>query len=240
MIGLPRTGHDEFVAAIRAVRTLLEGGTTRFNGVDAALTGAVGPCPLYIGAQGPRNLRFAGAETDGIIITMALAPGLLEAKLKPLREGAVAAGRNLDALDIVVWAPAHVTEEFGADLKRFKPTVATCLRNQPADELAAAGIDERDRLKGPVPAGFEPDGTHVADWDVAIAACDEIVSDEIARRWVESFAVVGSAASLPEKLERIARRGVTTLVLTPLASDSNQSLPLGLMQDVSAALRLAP
>lgn len=237
MVGLPRTRHDELVASVRSLRALLSGGKARFGTVDAELTGAAGPCPIYLGTQGPRNLRFAGAEADGVIINMALAPGLLEQILVPLHEGARAAGRGANALDVVVWAPAHVTDDLLRDVKLFKPMVVTCLRNQPTDDLAAAGIHVR--LGGPVPPGFEPDGSHVADWPLAIAACDSLVSDEIALRWVEAFAVVGSARTLPEKLRQIAARGVTTLVLTLLASDSNQSLPVKLIQDIAQVVQLA-
>lgn len=236
MVGLPPTKHDEFVEAIHALHTLLSGGKAQFGGIEAELTGAAGPCPIYLGTQGPRNLRYAGAVADGVIVAMALAPGLLEQKLSHLRSGALAAGRQMEDIDVAVWAPAHVTEDLAGDLKLFKPTVAIALRNQPADELAAAGIQVR--LAGDLPAGFEPDGSHVADWDVAVAACDAIVSDDLARRWVEAFAVVGSAETLPARLRGIAERGVNTLMLTPLASDSNQALPTELMKTMSQALGL--
>lgn len=234
MVGLPKSNHEAFFQAISNIETLLSGGKATFNGVAAELTGAAGACPVYVGAQGARNLYRAGATARGVIITMALAPGLLERKLDHVRSGAQAAGRDMSDLDIVVWAPAHLSRDGADDLRPLKPMVYIALRNQPADELEAAGITTC--MSGPVPAGIEPDGTHVADWELARAACDALVSDALARQWVDAFAVVGTAASIRTRLGEIAARGVNTLVLTPLVGDSNQSLPIPLLESFASGL----
>ena len=51
-------------------------------------------------------------------------------------------------------------------------------------QLRAAGISTR--LSGPLPPGIEPDVTHVADWNVARAACDALVSDALTQQWVDA------------------------------------------------------
>lgn len=236
MIGLPMTPHGEFVDTVARIETLLRGGEADFNGKRARLTGAAGPCDILIGTQGPRNLRHAGARAKGVIITMALAPGLLEQKMSHVRAGAQVAGRRMEDLDVVVWAPAHVSESPIRDIRLFKPRVYIALRNQPEDELAAAGI--HTRLGGVVPPGIEPDGTHVADWDSAIDACDPLVSDELALQWIDAFAVVSTPHALCPRLQEIAARGVSELVLTPLVGDGDQSLPISLIESVSQALNL--
>lgn len=234
MIGLPMTPHGEFVEAVARIETLLRGGEADFNGKRARLTAAPGSCDIFIGTQGPRNLRHAGARAKGVIITMALAPGLLEQKLSHVRAGAKAAGRRMKDLDVVVWVPAYITESPMRDIRLFKPAVYIALRNQPVDELAAAGI--RTRLGGTVPPGIEPDGTHVADWDTAIDACDPLVSDALAHRWIDTFAVVSTPHTLRARLQEIAARGVSELVVTSLIGNGDQSLPTSLIESISQAL----
>lgn len=236
MAGLERMSQAVFAREVAALRKLLAGEAACWGETEARLTGAAGPCPVYFGAQGPKMLRFAGKIADGIISPNGLAPGLLEERLRLLEEGAVSAGRNIADIDVAVWAPAHVTDDLQRDLKLLKPAVAVFLQAMSDEELAAGGIHER--LAGPLPPGFEPDGLHVADWSLAVEGCDALIADELAGRWIDAFALVGSAASLPERLKHIAARGVSTLIVTPLVGDNSQSLPIQLMRDLSAALDL--
>ena len=236
MAGMRCIRQAAFMEQIGHLRTLLAGGSVTLGEVEAVLRDPVGPCPIYIAAQGPRTLRFAGEAGDGVITAQALAPGLLEHKLQHVWEGAKSAGRRRDEIDVVAWAPAYLSENLESDLRLFKPAVRNFLPFQPAEELAFAGIHET--LTGPVPPGFEADGLHISDWKVAIEVCDTIVSDDLARRWVEAFAFVGSAETLREKLDVLARRGVATLVVTPLVGDNSQALPTQMMRDLSAALDL--
>lgn len=236
MIGLPATRHRDLAAAVSTIRTLLAGGSAVINDVPARLTGAAGACPLYLAAQGPLNLQLAGAAADGVIMTMSLPPQVLAPKLERLRAGARGAGRDPAALEVVLFAPIHVTDDPARDIARFKPTVAVSLRNQSREDLAAAGIQVR--IEGDLAAGMEPDGSHVADYDAAVRACDPLVDDAVACQWVDAFALAGPAAVLRARLEDAAARGVTEILLTPLGADGNQSLPLALLEDVSAALGL--
>lgn len=236
MVGLPTTKHGDFSRAVNDIRALLRGEPVQFNGVTAELTDPAGECPIYLGSQGPRNLHMAGELADGVIMTMTLPPALLEEKLVYLHAGVDAAKRKREELEVVVWAPVLVTEDLNADLKRLKPMVLVSLRNQPKDELAAAGIF--DRHEGPAPAGIEPDGTHIADLDIAIESCDALVSDEMARRWIGAFTLAGTAEELQAQFCALRDRGVGTVVLTPLGEDNSQALPTRMVEDVAKALQL--
>jgi 5,10-methylenetetrahydromethanopterin reductase len=236
MVGLPTTKHREFSQAVSDIRALLRGGTVQFNDVDAELTDCAGECPIYLGSQGPRNLHMAGELGDGVILTMTLPPALLEARLAHVQAGIDAAKRRREDVEIVVWAPILVTTDLNADLKRLKPMILVSLRNQPKDELAAAGIFER--YEGPVPPGIEPDGTHIADLDIAVESCNALVSDELARRWIEAFALSGTSDELKAKCSALRERGVGTVVLTPLGEDNSQQLPTRMIEDVAKALLL--
>ena len=237
MAGLERMGFAAFARELAALRSLLAGESVRWGETAGRLTAPVGPCPVDLCAQGPKMLRYAGTTADGVITPNGLAPGLLEERLRLLSEGAAAGGRRMADLDVVAWAPAHVTDDLRRDLRLLKPAVAVFLRAQPTEELAAAGIHER--LAGPLPPGFEPDGLHIADWNRAVEGCDAIVADALALRWIDAFALVGSSADLGDRLAGIATRGVCTLVVSPLVGDNSQSLPTRLMRELSSALALA-
>lgn len=237
MVGLSATKHRELSQAVSDIRALLRGDAVTFNGVTATLTDSVGDCPIYLGSQGPRNLRMAGEQGDGVILAMTLPPALLNDKLAHLYAGADSVKRRREDVEVVVWAPCLVTKDLNAELKRLKPMVLISLRNQPKDELAAAGIDER--YEGPVPAGIEPDGTHIARLEVAMEACDELVTDDLARRWIRAFVIAGTAEELKAQLRELRGRGVGTVVLTPLGEDNSQVLPTRMMAEVSEALQLS-
>jgi 5,10-methylenetetrahydromethanopterin reductase len=232
MVGLPTTGHRELSRALKQLQSLFSGDSVYFGDVPGRLSNPAGPCPIYLGTQGSLNLRLAGRVADGIILAMSLPQALLEEKLAFLRQGAESTGREWRSLEVALLAPVHVTSDLSRDLRRFKPTVAIALRNQPLDELAAAGITER--LTGDVPAGFEPDGTHVRDFAAAVESCDRLVSDDLALRWVDAFALAGAPDYLSARLESLAHGGVTTVIVTPLAPDNSQRLPDDLLRSLSA------
>lgn len=91
MAGVPHTPTRELGESLRALRALLSGQTWSFAGAPQRLTGAAGACPVYLGAGGPRNVRLACAEADGIILA-----GTLSAAVGPagptVRRRPVAAG----------------------------------------------------------------------------------------------------------------------------------------------------
>ena len=68
------------------------------------------PIPIYIASMGPANLRLTGAKADGWIGT-AFMPETAEVFVDPIREGAEAAGRSLDDIELT----AAVTLEFADD-----------------------------------------------------------------------------------------------------------------------------
>ncbi|PWW66588.1 LLM class flavin-dependent oxidoreductase [Actinokineospora spheciospongiae] len=91
------------------------------GGRGRPLTPMVEPAhvPVYVAAMGPANLRLTGEAADGWLGN-AFIPESAEVFLDPLAEGARAAGRCLDALDLV--APVAVsfadTAEQAAQLGR--------------------------------------------------------------------------------------------------------------------------
>lgn len=91
------------------------------GGRGKALVPLVAPAqvPVYVAAMGPAMLRLTGEVADGWLGN-AFIPEAAEVHLGPLREGAAAAGRGLDQLDLV--APMAV--EFHDDPTATEAAVA--------------------------------------------------------------------------------------------------------------------
>ena len=69
--------------------------------------------PIYIAAMGPANLRLTGEVADGWLAN-AFIPESADTFLGPLREGAAAAGRSLDELDLVAPVALEITADDAA------------------------------------------------------------------------------------------------------------------------------
>ena len=73
------------------------------------------PVPIYVGASGEVAARFAGRQGDGFICTSGKGTELYRDKLLPaLREGAEAAGRDVDAIEKTI----EVKVAFDSDRSR--------------------------------------------------------------------------------------------------------------------------
>ena len=92
------------VASLReyviAVRDLLMEGRAEYQGGVSRLPWAKRRIPIYIAAIAVRGLRLAGEIADGVIIGSGTSPEVVKGALKAVEEGAVAAGRTLNDLDI--------------------------------------------------------------------------------------------------------------------------------------------
>jgi F420-dependent oxidoreductase-like protein len=66
--------------------------------------------PVYVASLGPANLRLTGALADGWIGN-SFFPETADVFLDPIREGAVAAGRRFDDLDLTVAVGVELTED---------------------------------------------------------------------------------------------------------------------------------
>jgi 5,10-methylenetetrahydromethanopterin reductase len=94
--------------ALRICRHLLSGNAAHWEGQrwtariapPPQRSRAVGPVPLLLAAVGPRTLRLAGALADGVLLNYGAPLEYVGWALAELREGALEAGRDPEALDV--------------------------------------------------------------------------------------------------------------------------------------------
>lgn len=228
-IGLRPSTGAEMRAGIDEIRRLTRGEEVAYGDGRARLRDPrPDGVPIHLAATGPRNLRLAGEVADGAILLSGVAAAPLEAATARVREGAVAAGRRPEDVEITVSAHAMVTDDIQRDARIIKPIAASIAQRGGIAALAAAGIDVS------VPAEIPevlPDLVHAEDWDHAVDVTSRWISDDDAVAFAQAFCLFGTAAEISERIEGLAARGVTSIFLQHVGS---WDLPRQLVSSVGA------
>ena len=232
MAGEVHTPARELCESLRALRALLSGQAWSFAGTPQRLTGAVGACPVYLGAGGPRNVRLACAEADGIILAGTLNAADVTRTAAMIRALVARSGRPSRPFDVVLWLRAYVDAGTPSDPRSWKPAVAIALRNAPEDIAEGLGVDQQALRQA---AGLHSDGTHPAAWAGAVASCDRLISDDAAIAYAKRYCLFGTQADIRRRMAELERAGVTTLITTPLAGDTAGTLPYEFIDSFAAA-----
>ncbi len=98
--GLPAATIVQIREYALTVRDLLSKGEAMYQGKPCKLSWAHRRVPIYVAASGPRNLRMAGEIADGVIVGSGLTPEVIADARQRIREGAEAAGRRIEDIDI--------------------------------------------------------------------------------------------------------------------------------------------
>ncbi|MER5731324.1 TIGR03842 family LLM class F420-dependent oxidoreductase [Streptomyces sp. NPDC002138] len=166
-----------------------------------------GKLPVWMAAYGPKALALAGQKADGFILQLA-DPFLTEWMIKSVRDAAVAAGRDPDAITICVAAPAYV----GDDLAHARDQCrwfGGMVGNHVADLVSRYG-----EHSGLVPEALTEyiksrQGYDYSHHGRAGNASTDFVPDEI----VDRFCLLGPAEAHIEKLRRLRDLGVDQFAL---------------------------
>ena len=127
-IGKRPSRFDAFREGVDVVQGLLRGETVSYNGRRLKLPALpeVKP-PLLLAAEGPRTFEFAGAAADGAIISPGGSPRFLRYAIGKIREGAVRAGRDPEALHVCAWTHCVVGETTQQAMDALAPEVGRTL-----------------------------------------------------------------------------------------------------------------
>jgi probable F420-dependent oxidoreductase len=200
LLGKPPTTMATLEEAIRAIRDLVEGRRTTFEGTELILpwTGRW-HLPVWVAGYGPMALAMTGRVADGLILQLA-DPDLIRWFVSQLREAAKAAGRDPASIKVQAAAPAHVgPREDGRQRTRWFPAlvsnhVVDLVNKYPREQLPAA-------LTGYVTDRTGYDYLHHAEVGSTNAA---FVGDEVADR----FCILGTVDEHVRKLHELADAGV--------------------------------
>ena len=212
---------------VEAVKEAFAGGKVNYEGHSFSTAGfrltapPPQPVPIYIAALGPKMLRLAGEIADGVILFLFTPQGVKDA-LGHVREGAEAAGRNFDDLDVVIRIGAALNED--EEVLRF-------MLRRVTTPYAMVDVYNRSLER----QGFDAEAAKISqlwkdgDRDGATAA----VTDEM----LESFYIFGDEDACKSRLQGFRDAGIKTPVLMPISVEGDPVVRLERTQETIKTLR---
>jgi len=195
---------------LEVLREMLGGGKVDYEGSTLRakrfrLGGVpIGEVPIYLGALNEQALRLTGALCDGVILNMVPERALPQI-LGAVRDGAIAAGRDVAQIEVVARLHVVLTDDaaMGRGLVRnvFGAYAATPGYNRCFEWIGFS--EEARRIRECFAAG---DRAGVAD----------AVTDELC----EAMAVIGNAEAVRARIRAYAEQGVDVCVINPIADPS--------------------
>jgi 5,10-methylenetetrahydromethanopterin reductase len=147
--------------------------------------------PIYIAASAPKILELAGRVADGVIILVGTAPHFIQAARDSIAKGALASGRTLDDIRLVLWTPTAISSDSQSARDLVRAHVArVVIRPLPApiDDAQAATVNHIRETY---------DYYHHMDTEADHA---DLVPDDL----VDLFALAGTPDECQERLRALA------------------------------------
>jgi 5,10-methylenetetrahydromethanopterin reductase len=205
---------------VAVVRGLLRGETVDMHGEVITLAHGkldfqpVRPqVPVYIASNGPMGLALAGEIAAGAVMQSTLAPALVDWFLAQVRRGAQRAGRTLSEVDIVARLNLCIHDQARLARDVMRPTIVrTLIAQQPHFRtFMTAGLDIPARLREMVTSlGYTHD-------PALLAPAAALVPDA----FVEAITLAGTVEDVTAQVVRLARQGVTHVMVYPIAPDGD-------------------
>ena len=190
-------------AAIRVIRSLATGHSIETPAGEIQIPWVTnGELQVLMAGYGPKALATVGREADGFVLQLA-DPVLLSWTLGRVQAAATEAGRDPDALAVCVSAPAYVTDQRDHAREQCR-WFGGMVGNHVADIVSRYGSDSDvpHELTDYIRAREGYDYAHhgrVGNPDT------DFVPDAI----VDRFCVLGDIDEHVEKIQELARRGMT-------------------------------
>ena len=126
VLGKPPTSMKDLEEAVHVIRELVEGRAVEYEGTELRLTWSRGDkLPVWIAGYGPVALKLTGRIADGSMLQIG-DPDLIRWFASQVRDSAVLAGRDPNAIKVMAAAPAHVGDYAdGRDRTRWFPALVS-------------------------------------------------------------------------------------------------------------------
>ena len=199
--GRPQT-VNELRATVLAFRALLAGETATIGPARIRHPWAGrARVPVYVAATGPRMLELAGEVADGVIMMVGVAEPMVRAAVERVHAGAVAAGRDPTAIDLVLWTACAVSDR------------------APEQARAAVRANVARASIRTLPLALRPEETATVDrirsaYDYAFhsnprAPHADLVPDTL----IGDFALAGTSEECAERLRALEKLPVSSIAL---------------------------
>jgi 5,10-methylenetetrahydromethanopterin reductase len=195
------------------VRGLLRGDEITYSGTVFSAQGAkLGykpprpDMPIFMAARGDKALQLCGQISDGLVVSNMCPPGYTARAVDIVRRASVEASRAI-AGTVVQYVPCLAGPNGAQARRAIKPTLATMLRLFWTAPTARAAMRCGDIPDAELQAAMD----RIGDGE----APEKALSD----RFVDAFAIAGTADQCLGRISDYARVGVTELVLTFVGPD---------------------
>lgn len=204
--------------AVEVIRKLLAGDTVTYKGSVVQIEGGRldftpvrADVPMYIASQRPVGCRSAGRVADGAIMQGCVAEPLVGFFRDTVAAGAREAGRDPRRIDLVARINVCVHDDRRAARDLMKPTIVRSLAAQRPDffTFRTAGLTVPPAL-----AKHLEGLTYAHDPQPFQAAAAEVPES-----FVDAVTLAGPPDEVAAGVVRLARQGVTQLMLYPLSPD---------------------
>jgi len=215
-LGKPPTTMKTLERAATAIRDLVEGRSTEYEGASMELpwTGRW-QLPVWIAGYGPMALALAGRIADGLILQLA-DPDLVRWMVGLMRASAEQAGRSPASIRVQAAAPAHVGEiEACRDHVRWFPAAVSGHVVELVNRYPSAQLP--DSLTGYI---RDRAGDEERSRDEFGTASATSVTDDV----VDRFAIVGPPEDHVRRLRELSRVGVDQFNLYLMSGDEEAQL----------------
>jgi probable F420-dependent oxidoreductase len=220
VVGLKPVKVAEFERRLRMIKDLMNGREVEWNDKQLRLGWVreeLPQIPMHVAGYGPRALAVAGRVGDGVIIQLA-DPQIIQWIMETARKAAEEEGRDPDALECIVCAPSHISDDLAAarDQVRWFPAMVS---NHVMDLVERYGFDSEipEALTDYVKARKFYD---YKDHSRVGAAHGEFVTDEICDR----FCVLGTPDQAVAKLKELEAIGVDQFDVYLMTEGQEQTL----------------
>lgn len=237
-MGVAPMGTAEFARQTRLVRRLLRGEpVSAVEGQEFRIRWLQGdPVPIMIGATGPRNLRLAGGVADIVQLEVGVTEAAIRWGIDHVRAGAEDAGRDPSEVEISIVCAMWLADERDEARARCRWAAASAANH--IEEVMARGgahgmpeemtsVVERRRAgrngDSRVSPGF---GRHTHSYDTHLEGSEAegaFLTDEL----IDNFAIAGDAARCRERLQALARIGVSEVASGFLNGELDQLRRVG-------------
>jgi len=203
--------------AIDIFRKITSGENVVYNGEVFKTAGAKflfkprGKIPVYVGAQGPKMLEFAGKVGDGVLIN-ACHPKDVEYAVSCVKEGVKAAGKKLNEIDVAAYTSFSVHEDIKKANKAAVPVVSFIVAGSPPQVLERHRIDVKkaEEIKEALKAN---------DWGRAFGS----VTPEM----ISAFSVCGTPEMCIERIAELLKSGISQFVVgSPIGANVREAINL--------------
>ena len=220
-------------AAIQDIRALLSNRSVDFHGTSGRLGYAAGRAiPVLMAASGPKAVELAGEVADGVLLLVGYTPGIVQAVLERLEQGAKRSGRRVEDLE-VIWAVRTGTAGSMEEARRqARPTaVHWGIMRWGSHWLPHAGLALPHLPIPPAVHAIYPDLSHAANWEEAIAATS-FVPDEVIATLCDVLGLIGTPEYCAARIVEMAKVGVTKLYIMPFETFTAPRKEIAAFRDV--------